>query len=211
LRSLQLHQNLRKRQLHNKRSNLIVGITGGIGSGKSTVCLIFELFNIPVYNSDEKAKFLMNSSPNLIQSIQANFGVEMYVNGALNKSKLADKVFSNPDALSQLNALVHPAVGRDFDEWQDRFDNAILLKEAAILIESGAHKKCDKVIVVDAPDELRVKRVMTRDQVSEKEVRERMNRQLNREDRLKFADYIIDNSGAELLIPQVQKIISDLN
>lgn len=211
MKNLQLHQNLRKRQLRNKRSNLIVGITGGIGSGKSTVCLIFELFNIPVYNSDEKAKFLMNSSPNLMQNIQANFGIEMYVNGTLDRSKLAAKVFSNPDALIQLNALVHPAVGRDFDEWQDQFDNTILLKEAAILIESGAHKKCDKIIVVDAPDELRLERVMARDQVSEKSVKDRMNRQLDREDRLKFADYIIDNSGAELIIPQVQKIISDLS
>ena len=189
---------------------MVVGITGGIGSGKSTICLIFELFRIPVYNSDARAKFLMNSSPNLIQNIQANFGTEMYLNGELDRAKLAKKVFSDQDALNQLNALVHPAVGRDFDEWMDQFENQIVIKEAAILIESGAYKQCDKVVVVDASEEVRLNRVVLRDQISENEVKTRMNHQLSNKDRLKYADYIIDNSGSQLLIPQVRKIISAL-
>lgn len=189
---------------------MVVGITGGIGSGKSTICLIFELFRIPVYNSDARAKFLMNSSPNLIQNIQANFGTEMYLNGELDRAKLAKKVFSDQDALNQLNALVHPAVGRDFDEWMDQFENQIVIKEAAILIESGAYKQCDKVVVVDASEEVQLNRVVLRDQISENEVKTRMNHQLSNKDRLKYADYIIDNSGSQLLIPQVRKIISAL-
>lgn len=189
---------------------MILGVTGGIGSGKSTVCEIFLLFGIPVYNSDERAKFLMNTSPNLINNIQANFGEEAYSNGQLNRSYLAEKVFSNEQELARLNALVHPAVGRDFDEWADEQDTELLIKEAAILIESGAYKQCDKILVVSCPVDIRISRVMKRDGVSEEEVKARISKQLGEEERLSYADYVIDNSGEQLLIPQVQSVLQEL-
>ena len=189
---------------------MVIGITGGIGSGKSTVCLIFDLFGIPVYNSDLRAKDLMNSNPNLIQSIQSNFGTEVYVDGNVNSTVLARKVFSDPDALKQLNALVHPIVSRDFDEWRDQYEERIIVKEAAILIESGAYKQCERVIVVEAPEDLRIKRVKERDGVPEEEVKARIRNQMSEAERRVYANYIIDNSGAEMLIPQVQQLLDSL-
>ena len=189
---------------------MVIGITGGIGSGKSTVCLIFDLFGIPVYNSDVRAKELMNTNPNLIQSIQANFGPEVYVDGNVNSTVLARKVFSDPAALKQLNALVHPVVSRDFDEWKDQFEKTHIVKEAAILIESGAYKQCDRVIVVEAPENLRIKRVMVRDGVPNEEVKARIRNQMSEAERRVHADYIIDNSGDAMLIPQVNQILESL-
>ncbi len=186
---------------------MVIGITGGIGSGKSTVCSIFDLFGIPVYNSDVRAKELMNSNPNLIQSIQANFGTEVYVDGNVNPTVLARKVFSDSAALKQLNALVHPVVSRDFDEWRDQFEKTHVVKEAAILIESGAYKQCDRIIVVEAPESLRIKRVMVRDGVAEEDVEARIRNQMSETERRVHADYIIDNSGKTMLIPQVQEIL----
>ena len=138
------------------------------------MCEIFKSFGIPVYDSDARAKFLMNTSPNLINSIQANFGEKSYANGELNRPYLAEKVFSDSIALAQLNALVHPAVGRDFDEWADQESSEILIKEAAILIESGAYKQCDKILVVTCPEEIRINRVMKRDDVIREQVQVRM-------------------------------------
>lgn len=189
---------------------MVIGITGGIGSGKSTVCLIFDLFGIPVYNSDVRAKELMNTNPNLIQSIQANFGPEVYVDGNVNSTVLARKVFSDPAALKQLNALVHPVVSRDFDEWKDQFEKTHIVKEAAILIESGAYKQCDRVIVVEAPENLRIKRVMVRDGVPNEEVKARIRNQMSEAERRVHSDYIIDNSGDAMLIPQVNQILESL-
>lgn len=189
---------------------MVIGITGGIGSGKSTVCLIFDLFGIPVYNSDVRAKELMNTNPNLIQSIQANFGPEVYVDGNVNSTFLARKVFSDAAALKQLNALVHPVVSRDFDEWKDQFEKTHIVKEAAILIESGAYKQCDRVIVVEAPENLRIKRVMVRDGVPNEEVKARIRNQMSEAERRVHADYIIDNSGDAMLIPQVNQILESL-
>ena len=189
---------------------MVIGITGGIGSGKSTVCSIFDLFGIPVYNSDVRAKELMNSNPNLIQSIQANFGTEVYADGNVNPTVLARKVFSDPAALKQLNALVHPVVSRDFDEWRDQFEKTHVVKEAAILIESGAYKQCDRIIVVEAPESLRIKRVMVRDGVAEEDVEARIRNQMSETERRVHADYIIDNSGKTMLIPQVQQRLDAL-
>lgn len=172
--------------------------------------MIFDLFGIPVYNSDVRAKELMNTNPNLIQSIQANFGPEVYVDGNVNSTVLARKVFSDPAALKQLNALVHPVVSRDFDEWKDQFEKTHIVKEAAILIESGAYKQCDRVIVVEAPENLRIKRVMVRDGVPNEEVKARIRNQMSEAERRVHADYIIDNSGDAMLIPQVNQILESL-
>ena len=190
---------------------MVLGVTGGIGSGKSTVCEIFKTFGIPVYDSDARAKALMSSNPNLINSIQSSFGEEAYVDGESNRAYLAEIVFSDKGALERLNALVHPAVGRDFDEWADQQTSDILIKEAAILIESGAYKQCDKILVVTCPEELRIERVMKRDGAIREQVTVRISKQLSDEERMTYADFEIDNSGTEMLIPQVEKLINKLN
>ncbi|MBK6948639.1 MAG: dephospho-CoA kinase [Haliscomenobacter sp.] len=184
---------------------LHVGITGGIGSGKTTVCKIFEILGIPVYYADERAKWLMEHQASLVQGILGLLGQEAYTGeGKLNRSWISGKVFGNPELLSQLNALVHPAVAQDGFDWQDRqTDCPYTLKEAALLFESGSYLLLDKTIVVTAPLELRIKRVMDRDGVPRQAVQERIDRQMPEEDKVRKADYVIHNDGQRLLIPQV--------
>ena len=189
---------------------LVLGLTGGIGSGKTTVANIFKEFGVPVYNSDERAKWLMNNDSTLRSKISDLFGDESYLNGELNRKLISSKVFKDSELLKKLNGLVHPVVGKDFEAWESRQTSDIVLKEAAILIESGAYKQVDKLIVIFAPVTVRIKRVLQRDKVTEEEVMHRINNQLSDEDRLKFADYIIKNDGEHLLIPQVKNIIKDL-
>ncbi len=186
---------------------MILGITGGIGSGKSTVSLIFDLFGVRVYNSDRRAKDLMVTDRELVNSIRSEFGAEAYNQGVLNTEFLADVVFNSPQALKTLNSLVHPVVSRDFNEWCLTNKGNTLAKEAAILVESGAYRQCDAVVVVDAPEDVRVRRVMERDGVSEHAIKSRMKNQMNPAELLKYADFIINNSGDELLIPQVKSIL----
>ncbi|MCB9196926.1 MAG: dephospho-CoA kinase [Flavobacteriales bacterium] len=187
-----------------------IGLTGGIGSGKSTVARIFESFGVPVYYADTEAKRLMHESP-IRQQIIGRFGEESYVNGDLNRSYLAKKVFKDPKALQDLNNIVHPIVGKDYAEWCLRQTENIVVKEAAILIESGAIDSVDKVVVVTAPEEIRIDRVMKRDGVAEDEVRARMKNQIKEEDRLKYADFIVLNDGNNHLIEQVKRILISLN
>lgn len=188
-----------------------IGLTGGIGSGKTTVAKIFESFGIPIYNSDDRAKYLMNNDVKLKQSIIELFGQEAYLDQALNRSFIASEVFTNPDKLKQLNQLVHPVVGKDFKNWCAKQKGSIIIKEAAILIESGAHKGLDKIVVVTAPESIRIKRVVNRDKVTEQHVRDRMKNQLTEKQRLEYADFIIDNGGGKSLIPQVQEIVKKLS
>lgn len=190
---------------------MILGITGGIGSGKSTVCRIFELFGVPVYDSDARAKAIMVEDTELIQGLKDTFGNETYFeDGSLNRKYLAAIVFNNQEKLNQLNGWVHPAVGRDFYNWKSNQSAGILIKEAAILIESGAYKTVDKIIVVDAPQEVRLNRVLKRDGSTKAEVLARMSKQLSDEERKNYADFVIDNSGEQLLIPQVKSIVDQL-
>ena len=186
---------------------MILGITGGIGSGKSTVSLIFDLFGVRVYNSDRRAKELMATDRELVNSIRSEFGAEAYNQGVLNTDFLADVVFNSPQALKTLNSLVHPVVSRDFNEWCLANKGNTLAKEAAILVESGAYRQCDAVVVVDAPEDVRVRRVMERDGVPEHAIKSRMKNQMNPAELRKYADFMINNSGDELLIPQVKSIL----
>ena len=186
---------------------MILGITGGIGSGKSTVSLIFDLFGVRVYNSDRRAKELMATDRELVNSIRSEFGAEAYNQGVLNTDFLADVVFNSPQALKTLNSLVHPVVSRDFNEWCLAKKGNTLAKEAAILVESGAYRQCDAVVVVDAPEDVRVRRVMERDGVPEHAIKSRMKNQMNPSELRKYADFMINNSGDELLIPQVKSIL----
>lgn len=187
---------------------LKVGITGGIGSGKTTVCKIFETLGIPVYYADDRAKWLMTHDPELMAAISNTFGEDAYTTeGQLNRAYLAKVVFGDDEKLAQLNALVHPAVFRDGSEWHHSQTGApYTLREAALLFESGSYRAIDKMIVVTAPLEIRVKRVMERDHVTEAAVMARIEKQWPEEEKVKRADFVIFNSGERLLVPQVLEI-----
>lgn len=193
---------------NDNRPLLKVGITGGIGSGKTTVCKVFETLGIPVYYADGKAKQLMVSDPRLVAGIKALFGPGSYLrDGALNRPFIAGLVFNNDEKLKQLNALVHPAVAEDAGRWHHAQENVpYTLKEAALLFESGSYKQLDKLITVSAPEELRIQRVMERDHVSAEEVRARMNKQMPEEEKVKRSDFVIYNDGEHSLIRQVLDI-----
>ena len=187
---------------------LKVGITGGIGSGKTTVCQIFQTLGIKVYNADNRAKWLMNHNIQLKQKIKELLGKDAYHrNGRLNRSYVSSLIFSNKELLLKMNKLVHPAVGKDADEWYQNIENEPYgLYEAALLVENQSFKNFDRLIVVTAPTELRIKRVMKRDKSSRIQVEGRIQNQLPQEEKVKVADFIIDNSGEKSLIRQVYDI-----
>ncbi len=187
-------------------NTLKVGVTGGIGSGKSTVCRIFSLLGIPVYDADSRAKWLMVHQPDLVREIKSLFGDESYENGRLNRSYIASLTFNDSSRLKKLNSLVHPAVGRDFEQWYHSSQGPYVIKEAALLIESGSYKTLDYLINVQAPESLRMKRVLSRDRHrDEQQVRDIMDKQLTDRERAEYADLTIDNGGEQMLIPQVME------
>ncbi|QHS57728.1 dephospho-CoA kinase [Mucilaginibacter sp. 14171R-50] len=187
---------------------LKIGITGNIGSGKTTVCKIFEVLGIPVFYADEAAKEVMIADATLMTGIKQAFGADAYFkDGTLNRKHIAAIVFNDNEQLNKLNALVHPAVFRAFDKWVLRQKDApYVLKEAAILFESGSYKMCDRTIMVSAPLELRIKRVARRDGISAGEVKARDDRQFTEEQKLKMADDVIFNDDTQPVIPQVLKL-----
>lgn len=185
----------------------VVGITGGIGSGKTTVCNIFQHLGIPVYYADLRAKALMAESEKLKRKIIQAFGNKAYVGDQLNRSYLAETVFHSKEQLSVLNGLVHPAVADDFDEWLEHHKNhPYVLKEAAILFESGAYHAVDITVLVIAPEDLRIQRVMDRDGVAQEAVLSRMKNQWTQERKAKLADHIINNDTHKLIVPQVLEL-----
>lgn len=182
----------------------LLGLTGGIGSGKTLVCSLLERLGIPVYYADAAAKRLMNQDPVLAGAIIRLLGEEAYHGTSLNRGFVADAVFGDPDLLAQLNALVHPAVRKDFSIWVEHQERVpYVVEEAAILFESGAHRFLDGSVLVYAPEELRIRRVMERDGVEELSVRKRMMHQMNEEEKMKLADHIIYNDDRQMLLPQV--------
>jgi len=184
---------------------MLVGLTGGIGSGKSTVCKLFSLLGVPIYTADDRAKWLMSHDPVLKEKILAAFGAESYHStGELNRGYLAETVFSNPEKVSSLNALVHPAVAKDFTQWVSQQTAHYLLKEAALLFETGAAKELDYVINVSSPLRVRMTRVLLRDpQRTEEQVNQIINQQLPDEEKNERADFTIKNTDNKLLLPQV--------
>lgn len=184
---------------------LKVGITGGIGSGKTTVCKIFEALGIPVYYADERAKRLMVENADLAAGIRQLLGSDAYFeDGSLNRRYIAQQVFSDPDKLAKLNRLVHPAVGRDGEQWHAAQKGVpYTLKEAAILFESNSHLLLDKVITVSAPVEMRIARVIARDKVDRAAVEARIREQMPEEERIRRADFVIYNDGTQSLVQQV--------
>jgi dephospho-CoA kinase len=190
---------------------LRVGITGGIGSGKSTVCRIFHQgLGIPIFYADIWAKKLLNFDPELRKGIVELFGEEAYTpDGEYNRPYVANIAFSDSKKLLALNALVHPAVEAESLEWhkhQAELGCPYTLKEAALLVESGGQKHLDFLIAVTAPEDLRIQRVMERDQISEAQVRARMHGQLPESEKLNLANFIINNDGLQMLLPQVWKV-----
>lgn len=184
-----------------------IGITGGIGSGKTTVCRLFEALGVPVYYADTRAKALMTTDTALMAGIRELFGAGAYTDdGQLNRPLIAERAFGDPSVLAQLNALVHPAVHRDANQWSDAQDAPYTLREAALLFESGGDRHLDRVITVYAPESVRLARVMARDNATEAQVRARMRQQLDDEVKRQRADFVILNDGDAALIPQVHAL-----
>lgn len=194
------------------KKTLQIGITGGIGSGKSLVTRIFSLLGVPVYDADSRAKSIMTTDGILVSQIKKEFGVLSFrSDGSVNREYLADHVFSNPDKLKVLNNLVHPRVAEDFKRWVNGQQSAYVIKETALLFETGSGNQLDKIIVVSAPEPLRISRVLQRDaHRTEQQVKDIMRNQLSEEEKLSRADYILVNDEKKLLIPQVLELHQQL-
>ena len=171
----------------------IVGITGGIGSGKTTIARFFhEEFGIPVYYADQEAKNLMHTQE-LVRPITVLLGERAYKDGNLDRAYVASKVFEDTDLLNKLNGIVHPAVGKHFIDWAEKQNAPYVLKEAAILFENGNASDCDAVILVTAPEDMRIQRVLERDHTTVEDVRARMNKQWSDSEKIPLADFVIEN------------------
>jgi len=184
---------------------LKIGITGGIGSGKTTACKIFEILGIPIYYADDRAKALMVNDSTLVQKIKDIFGEEAYLeDGSLNRPHIASLAFNDQSKLSLLNAAVHPAVREDGINWHLAQKNVpYTLKEAALLFESGGNKVLDKIITVTAPEAVRIERIKERDNATIEQIKARMDKQMPEDQKVALADYVIYNDGQQPLIPQI--------
>lgn len=187
-----------------------VGLTGGIGSGKSTVAQIFEVLGVPVYYADVEAKRLMNEDKQLKSEIIKLFGKGAYTNEILDRKYIASIVFSNPQKLQSLNAIVHPATKRDSENWMNRQPTPYAIHEAALIFEAKVNERLNYVIGVSSPQELRIKRAMERDKVSHEEILKRMNKQLDEETKMSKCDFVLINDEQQLLIPQVLELHNKL-
>ena len=189
----------------------IIGLTGGIGSGKTTIANHFLSSGVPVYIADEEARKIMQS-PEIIKAIEETFGNSVFENGVLSREKLAEIVFNDPEKLKQLNAIVHPAVKKHFNEWILKHkDSPFIIYEAAILFESGSYKDCDLIITVTAPLESRIQRVMQRDKATREHVLKRINAQWNDAQRISKSDYFIENVNPETAKLKVKETLKILN
>lgn len=185
---------------------LRIGLTGGIGSGKSTVAHVFEVLGIPVYYADLEAKKMMNEDEELKYQIVQQFGTDAYENGALNRKHLASVVFANKEKLSVLNSIVHPATIRHGQEWMEKQTTPYAIKEAALIFESGAQEHLDYIIGVSAPLHLRIHRAMQRDSVTREEIQRRMQNQIKEEIKMRLCDFVVKNDEQQLVIVQVLAI-----
>ena len=187
-----------------------IGLTGGIGVGKTYVSKIFQKMGIPIFNADEQAKKCMVDDANLKEAVQLAFGENMYLKGVLQKDALAKIVFNNTEALAELNALVHPIVKQKFEDWCIMQSTSMIIKEAAILFESDAHVGLDAVVCVSAPENLRISRVQKRDGSSVEQIQSRMSKQMPQTEKEELADFLIVNDQVQLLLPQVLAIIKEM-
>lgn len=188
-----------------------IGLTGGIGSGKSTVAKLFEVMQVPVFYADVEAKFLMRTDANLKRNIIALLGSKAYNGEQLNRSYISQKIFNNSSLLSQLNGIVHPTVRNYFNIWCEQYSKVdMVVQEAAIIFENSGQQFFDKTILVTAPEGMRVNRVVKRDEVCEYDVRERMKNQWSDDEKRDLADFVINNDNGEMLIVQLNNILKNL-
>ena len=188
----------------------IIGLTGGIGSGKTTIANYFLAAGVPVYITDDEARKMMQL-PEIIEEIKKIFGTSIFEKGTLNREKLATIVFSNPEKLKLLNAIIHPAVKKHFEDWISNHKNfPFVIYEAAILFESGSYKNCDWIITVTAPIESRIQRVIQRDKTTREQVLKRIDSQWSDEQRISKSDFVIENVNLEIAKSEVDKILKIL-
>lgn len=189
----------------------IIGLTGGIGSGKTTIANHFKAAGVPVYIADDEARKIMQSAE-IIEEINKAFGQAIFENDTLNRQKLAEIVFNNADKLKELNSIIHPAVKKHFENWVlDHKTAAFIIYEAAILFESGSYKNCDQIITVIAPIESRIQRVVKRDKTTRENVLKRIEAQWNDEQRITKSNFVIENVNPENTKSKVGKILKILN
>ena len=190
----------------------LIGITGGIGAGKSTVSTICKHLGFKVYSSDQRAKEIVSEDSIIKKKLISFFGNNIYKNGVLDRKFLSNKIFNDKSSLQQINSIIHPAVKKDFNSWVINNSNEkILFKESALLLESGAYKELDKIILIVSDKNLRVSRVLNRDQNrSKKEIESIIDKQIDEVDAIKYADIVIDNNHKKMLLPSVIKEIEKL-
>jgi dephospho-CoA kinase len=189
---------------------MIVGITGGMGSGKTTISNIFRCLGYPVFNSDYEAKHIAGNSVRVIEWLNTYLGNSAFTNGVLNRAYIADKLFNNQKLLQQYNQLVHPLVAEKFEIWKEN-KQGIIFKESALLIESGAYKQTHQIIMVTSPVELRIQRVMNRDNTTREKVMQRISKQMPDEEKVNFAHHVINNDDKQALLPQIENILNKLH
>lgn len=189
---------------------LKIGITGGIGSGKSYVCQILEKMGYAIFYSDLEAKKLMIQNKELIQQIKNIIGEHAYLNNELNKPIIRNFLYQNDVNKEKLNALIHPFVYQEFEKWADSIQKEIVFNESALLFETDSYKRFNKTILVTAPEEIRIKRLIIRDCLNVEEIKKRFNAQLNDTIKIKKADYIIENDDKKLIIPQINKMLEQI-
>jgi dephospho-CoA kinase len=190
---------------------LVVGITGGIGSGKTTVARIFEKLGVPIYIADEKARERTATDSRIKNYIRETYGAELFEDdGTLRRKALGEIVFPDKEKLQSLNEVIHPIVAEDFTQWLSEQSAPYVLKEAAVLFESGTYKDCDYIILVVAPKELRIQRVIKRSGLSREEIESRMNHQWSDDDKIALSNFVIRNGDDDNLMSQVYEIHEDL-
>lgn len=190
---------------------LRLGITGGIGSGKTLVCSIFQQLGVPVYNADTRAKWLINNHTELKTKLIKQFGEATFIDGLYNTAHISSIVFDNPQQLAFLNAIIHPTVFEDWKQFcEQNKTSPIVIKEAAIMLETDSKYTVDKIALVYAPQSIRIQRVVQRDQITEADLLKKIKVQMSEEEKFKLADYIIVNDGEQSLIKQVTKLYNDL-
>jgi len=193
-----------------RNSGMKLGVTGGIGSGKTTVCRVFNVLGIPVFSADPAANKIIDTNADIIRGINSLAGKDLYPDGSLDRSLLASMIFNDKSFLGKINSLVHPVVFDNFERWAKEQNAPYVIMEAAILFESGASKLVDKVVTIIAPMEERMERVIKRNKLSRDQVMDRINNQMDDESKTKLSDYIIHNSENDMIIPAILKIHEDI-
>lgn len=187
-----------------------IGITGGIGSGKSVICKTFNILGIPVYYSDKRAKELLNTSKEIKEALTRLFGTNLYTEEGIDKVKLANIIFNDKYHLEKVNSIVHPIVMKDFYDWSEKQETDIVINESAIIFEANLNKHFDYIITIVAPEEVRINRVIKRDNVKKEDVVVRINHQYSDEKKIKESDFVITNNNTDPILPQIKRILEKI-